>query len=858
MATTGSGGVVYATKLVDLKTKVVIEVSQLADNQGGGAEDLPVATADTLGGVKVGSGLSVTADGTLSSSGGSNVDLTPYSKKADNLSDLASKATALSNLGGAVKTDIDGLTNFAALRSREPAYEGERVYIKCHTAPALSVYLPEGGGWFIGRKTKQADDGGYVASAGGNWHWQRDKDLKDLYIGDFGGVADGITDAQPAFLAYKNFLFGTYARAKSGGTSAGAGGYSPNFALRFGAGTYFIKPGEYNKYGSKVASGAADASFNPSGYYAAGGVRIEGVAVEQGKMLATRIISDKSDAPVFLINHRRVSFHNFIWDGQQTTKVDQYNANTNPTGTNLLIGATQGVFNDTASNKQPFLKNECPGGCYARISCINAVNTGSYMFYLLDTLDSKVEQVFSSITAGPVIQVGWSGQTAGVWDHSTSLEIRNCNFGTPVAPAIWAPRCGQAIMNNCWFEHGTIPFDINNGQWDLGMICVEDCRKNPSLWYSKTTCVTLSVPTGNDFDRSSPTSGTWASYPKNPDGSDITAWTGGYDQGSWLMQNHGAYFECPVVYPWGRGYLRGRNDSDSVLWVNIGNFRNPTNGGFWRVRILGGSYYNTTTAQNILSDGLGGEATINIGRGTGTTPKISWYSEGSGPIANVTSTVFPQYQPQTSNDIVPAVWIPIRPRCGEFTVFVEGTGLTRKEAGIPAGYTASGFSQTANPGYTRIPGRFSFHTGQAGFGASGDVAAITSRSAASGTTPVDTSKPRQWLRVNVNGIEYAMPYYAYTPVITTQPIAQTVATGGTLTLTTAANDAAAYQWQKSTDSGSTWTDIANATAATYTKASVVIGDAGQYRAVIRGQLGAADATVTTNQATTNAVAVTVT
>lgn len=38
--------------------------------QGGGSYELPAATATTLGGVKVGSGLSVTADGTLSASGG--------------------------------------------------------------------------------------------------------------------------------------------------------------------------------------------------------------------------------------------------------------------------------------------------------------------------------------------------------------------------------------------------------------------------------------------------------------------------------------------------------------------------------------------------------------------------------------------------------------------------------------------------------------------------------------------------------------------------------------------------------------------------------------------------------------------
>lgn len=40
------------------------------DTGGGGGGSLPIASAETLGGVKVGSGLSVTSDGTLSASGG--------------------------------------------------------------------------------------------------------------------------------------------------------------------------------------------------------------------------------------------------------------------------------------------------------------------------------------------------------------------------------------------------------------------------------------------------------------------------------------------------------------------------------------------------------------------------------------------------------------------------------------------------------------------------------------------------------------------------------------------------------------------------------------------------------------------
>jgi len=774
------------------------------------------------------------------SSGGSQADIDMI-KELEGQAVAARAALSVPTVDAAAAQDnVDALEYsvnlFEDLRTLKPRFEGERVFLRAHTAPALSVLQPAGTGWFIGHNTSQADDGGFVASNGGNWHWVREKPIAALDIGDFGGVADGITDTQPAFKRLADFLFSNYARLRTGGTQNGStvsGGYSPYLAIRYGSGTYYQSPGEYVAYGTKVASGAADAPFNPSGWYAAAGLRVEGVAAGSGRLIATRIISDKTDAPVFLINHRRIAFKNILWDGQQTTQVDQYNATSNPTGTNLLIGATQGVFNETASNKQPFVTNQCPGGCYAYIANVQANNTGSHTFYLLDTLDSIVEQVYSSKTAGPVIQTGWSGQTAGVWDHSTSLEIRNCNFGTPVAPAIWAPRCGQSIMRNCWFEHGNCPFDINNGQWDLSMICVEDCRKNPSIYNSKVSCITLSVPTGNDLNIAAPGTADWPSYLTNPDGSAITSWANGYDQGRWLLQNYGAYFDCPVVSQWDRGIIRGTNNTDATLWVNVGSFRNPTNGGSWRIRVVGGSYYNTSASQNMLSDRLEGQAVISLGRGTGSTPKASYFNEGGGPLAAA-----PQYQSQQFNDIIPALWVPIRGRCGEYTIYVEGTGLTRREAGIPAQFTPNGTTQTAAPGLNVIAGRFSFNTGKAGFGANEDVVEITSRKATVSAQPVDTTAPVQYMRVSVNGQELALQLFAYIPQVTTPlPATTAVALGNTLALSPVVTDAVSYQWQKSAD-GTTWTSINGATSMSFTKASVTANDAGQYRLAYRQNNGA--------------------
>jgi hypothetical protein len=76
--------------------------------------------------------------------------------------------------------------------------------------------------------------------------------------------------------------------------------------------------------------------------------------------------------------------------------------------------------------------------------------------------------------------------------------------------------------------------------------------------------------------------------------------------------------------------------------------------------------------------------------------------------------------------------------------------------------------------------------------------------------------------------------------ISTQPSSQTLAVGQTATFTAAAvsTTAATVQWQRSINSGSTWADIAGATATSYTTPAFTSGDNGNlYRAVFTNSLG---------------------
>ncbi|HTU21258.1 MAG TPA: immunoglobulin domain-containing protein [Gemmataceae bacterium] len=89
------------------------------------------------------------------------------------------------------------------------------------------------------------------------------------------------------------------------------------------------------------------------------------------------------------------------------------------------------------------------------------------------------------------------------------------------------------------------------------------------------------------------------------------------------------------------------------------------------------------------------------------------------------------------------------------------------------------------------------------------------------------------------------------PSVTTQPTDQTVTAGGTATFTTAASGTPTptVQWQVSTDSGNTWTNINGATSTTLTLTNVQVSQNGsEYQAVFTNSAGTA---------TSNAVTLTV-
>lgn len=79
------------------------------------------------------------------------------------------------------------------------------------------------------------------------------------------------------------------------------------------------------------------------------------------------------------------------------------------------------------------------------------------------------------------------------------------------------------------------------------------------------------------------------------------------------------------------------------------------------------------------------------------------------------------------------------------------------------------------------------------------------------------------------------------PSIAVQPVTATAVTGGAATFAVTANGSAlGFQWQRSTDAGAHWADIAGATQASYTVRDITAAMNGwQFRVAVSGD-GAVD------------------
>ncbi|QBP33179.1 putative capsid decoration protein [Shigella phage Silverhawkium] len=210
------------------------------------------------------------------------------------------------------------------------------------------------------------------------------------------------------------------------------------------------------------------------------------------------------------------------------------------------------------------------------------------------------------------------------------------------------------------------------------------------------------------------------------------------------------------------------------------------------------------------------------------------WKKGASNISGATSATY------TKNSVVPA-------DAGSYTCVVSGEGgssVTSDAASVTVNalpvITVQPTNQTVNAGGTlnlsvTATGATGYQWKKGGTDISGATSATFTKA------NVTTADAGSYTCV-VTGAGGSVTSSAATvtvntpPVITTQPTGVTLNVGAALNLTVVATGATSYQWKKDN------VNIPSATLATYTKAAVVAGDAGNYTCVVTGAGGS----VTTN------------
>lgn len=543
------------------------------------------------------------------------------SKQVENLVTPLVSSAAAAQAQVVVDAVAGGIDTFAALRSRAPRFNGERIYIKCHTTPSSAAMMAGcGSGWFTGRMIAQADDGGLVASSGSAWHWRREIELEDLDVTHFGAIGDGVTDCAPACEKMFDCLNGSYANSINPRASS--------LPIKFPAGTFFVSPLDLSAKGSATSAAAlklarqrvawrlnglkgtgiaanggnaaspdkVDLDYvkankpelymdwsvqeNHNGRNPVGFFGITGPAVPYGKAVQTTIISTKqSNTYVFDVKAGQVVIHGIRFDGQNPDRRNW------TTGYGPAAGAapdnTQGFFHNWKSEAQ-----------YINVTCFHADSVGGHCFDLMDTLDSEFSQIYSSMCWGDVIRAGWSNAVNGNWDHGTALKLADCNFQwhqgiTPIRMV----KIGQCQISNVWVEHSLCPADLHDCQATVDTLCVESSAYPVQAYGSRIVMTQYSNPTGVLFDVSTKpylddgsNNPEWHSYYEQPDKSQFTEWdkyyptpqgsrieikNSAYENGFVRLENFGMEVDGSVKAGWSAGHSI-RNPTDADAWVLVG------------------------------------------------------------------------------------------------------------------------------------------------------------------------------------------------------------------------------------------------------------------------------------------------
>ncbi len=604
------------------------------------------------------------------------------------------------------------VNSFAQLRTIKPSASGEIAMLKRYYDGDATF---QGGGRFVGfidaSYSSSNDDSGTVAVAtGGGYYWKRIiDDVNAINIYHFGGKrlrgdtnfdADNGTVNQAACIS----MF-KWAQGFSSPVSNVKKNPLHGLGIRFPAGKFIVNPVDLT----------SDDEINYFSLY--------GDDCEYGVSPRTIIVSDKSTSTVFKVNARRTAIRGIFWDGQATADVT--------TNTDVITPAM-------VSNTQPFFENTVIEGEFVNITCCRIENIGGSAFKLLDTLDTKLDQIYTNTTYARVFDIQWSDSVIGKWDHSTAVELTNANFQLGYADAtLYMPRMTQGLIRNVWIEHTRYPGDLSNGQWIIDGLSIESSDNPLKLNYTKALIRALSLQSGATVDMTKTG----------------TAWLSGFDQGWRRDENYGTVMTGSMKAGWYSGY-RVSNTSTEDKWFRVGKFFFPNANQHWHIEMHGKALRDTATlpAAAPLLTNVCGKAYLNLYRGASSVGGNVHYEGDSGVIDCLVRST------SNSNGSYGEAWIKLKAQCGDVVVNLKSNGPTRFEAGECSLFSAD-FSEVTDldtKNRVTLSTVMNYHNGAAGIGFDSGVVTLASEVA---DAPAASAAPAGYITVKINGVNRKLAYF---------------------------------------------------------------------------------------------------
>lgn len=555
---------------------------------------------------------------------------------------------------------------------------------KAGTVVLVQSYIENngyGGGQFIARAGNRADDGGTICKVNNSWYWERViADHSKLTILDFGAVRDGVTDCVAACKAMLNW------------SQSGHSAYN-GIGIQFPAGPFAISNLDLSaKYVSLLRISGPQCLF---GYFPA----------------TTLYLIGEDDAPAILSDARKVEISGFIINGQT----------------------------DKAPNTRGFFKNIRKEGQFIHGSYWRAERVGGVLWDIVDTLDTRFEEWYTSHCSGTLFRNRWSDSKTGSWYHTTAVELSNFNiqYQEGPNPALDMPRCTQSVIRNGWIEHCQNPGTLNNGQWLIDALSIEGCAQPLDLSYCMVTESGTSLQSGSTIVYNDPAIKEYAPF----------------ERGRSQQNAHGVRYYGSLAYNYLHSNIRFRNMSDKPLWVKVGDWAVFDENDITTFRVVGGNgeALDTGLASIPGSNGFGGgelEMTLRRIPGIGTRQDGSVKVTGTSPLMDIAVE-----RPWERNV---TVYIQLPPNCGWVNCYLETTSHSRFTNGTPfvwnyAGEEVSdedmGTKKVFRPRNTMAMGTL---THGLGFMEDGSLTLKTRPITADGKLPV-----------NINGVFYGITVEKY-------------------------------------------------------------------------------------------------